>query len=212
MTDLANFYAGNDFYYGSQAVMSPFLGNHDLPRIVHLAQEPPLFTDQADDGKNLTWSTSTQPTLPTDQKTFDKLANAFAVLFTSQGAPLIYYGDEYGMPGAGDPDNRRFMQWSGYSTGQTYLYDRIKLLLAIRKAHAALYKGFRTSLSATNDTWLFVQETPEEQVYVGINRGDTDAQLTGVPSATLQELVTATNVTGPTVTVPARQVRIFIKQ
>jgi glycosidase len=210
MNDLANFYAGNDFYYGSSAVMSPFLGNHDLPRIVHLAEEPPLFTDQADDGKNLSWSG--QPTLPTDQKTFDKLANAFAVLFTSQGAPLIYYGDEYGMPGAGDPDNRRFMQWSGYSSGQTYLHDRIKLLLGIRKQHAALYKGFRTTLSATQDTWLFVQETPQEQVYVGINRGDTDAQVSGLPAQALQELVTSTTATGPTATVPARQTRIWIKQ
>ena len=212
MIDLANFYGGNDFYYGINAVMSPFLGNHDLPRIVHYAQTPPLFTDQADSGKSLTWSTGSQPGLPTDQKTFDKLANAFAVLFTSQGAPLIYYGDEYGLPGAGDPDNRRFMQWSGYSTGQQYLHDRIKLLLSIRKAHAALYKGFRTTISATNDTWLFVQETPLEQVYVGINRGDTDAVVTGLPGVALQELVTSTSVTGPTATVPARQTRIWIKQ
>jgi glycosidase len=210
MSDLANFYAGNDFYYGVDAVMSPFLGNHDLPRIVHYAQTPPLFTDQADDGKELTWSG--QPTLPTDQPTFDKIANAFAVLFTSQGAPLIYYGDEYAMPGAGDPDNRRFMQWSGYSTGQTYVYNRIKALLAIRKAHAALYKGFRTTISASQDTWLFLQETPEDQVYVGVNRGDTSAQFTGLPSTPLTELITNTSVTGPTATVAARQTGIWVAQ
>jgi glycosidase len=210
MSDLANFYAGNDFYYGINAVMSPFLGNHDLPRIVHYAQTPPLFTDQADDGKSLTWSG--QPTLPTDQATFDKIANAFAVLFTSQGAPLIYYGDEYAMPGAGDPDNRRFMQWSGYSTGQMYVYNRIKTLLAIRKAHAALYKGFRKTISASQDTWLFLQETPEDQVYVGINRGDTSAQLTGLPSQALTELVTNTSAMGPTVTVAPRQTGIWVTQ
>ncbi len=210
MSDLANFYAGNDFYYGINAVMSPFLGNHDLPRIVHYAQTPPLFTDQADDGKSLTWSG--QPTLPTDQATFDKIANAFAVLFTSQGAPLIYYGDEYAMPGAGDPDNRRFMQWSGYSTGQTYVYNRIKTLLAIRKAHAALYKGFRKTISASQDTWLFLQETPQDQVYVGINRGDTSAQLTGLPSQALTELVTNTSAMGPTVTVAPRQTGIWVTQ
>ena len=32
---------------------------------------------------------------------------------------MIYYGDEVGMPGAGDPDNRRFMQWSNYTANQT---------------------------------------------------------------------------------------------
>ncbi len=210
MSDLANFYASNDFYYGSTAVMSAFLGNHDLPRVVHLAQEPPVFTDQAADGKNLAWSS--QPALPTDQKTFDKLANAFAVLLTNQGAPLIYYGDEYGMPGAGDPDNRRFMQWSGYSIGQQYLHDRIKTLLGIRSKHAALYKGIRTTLSATSDAWLFVQETLQEQIYVGINRGDSDTQVTGLPNQALEELVTATSANGPSATVPARQTRIWIKQ
>jgi glycosidase len=210
MSDLANFYAGNDFFYGSSAVMSPFLGNHDLPRVVHLAQEPPLFSDQADDGKNLTWSN--QPSQPTDQKTYDKLANAFAVLFTNQGAPLIYYGDEYGMAGAGDPDNRRFMQWSNYNAGQQYLHDRVKTLLGIRSKHAALYKGIRTTISATQDTWLFVQETPDEQVYVGINRGDSDAQVSGLPAQALQELVTNASSSGPNATVPARQTRIWIKQ
>ncbi|HEX4515138.1 MAG TPA: alpha-amylase family glycosyl hydrolase, partial [Polyangiaceae bacterium] len=210
MSDLANFYAGNDFFYGSSAVMSPFLGNHDLPRVVHLAQEPPLFSDQADDGKNLTWSN--QPSQPTDQKTYDKLANAFAVLFTNQGAPLIYYGDEYGMAGAGDPDNRRFMQWSNYNAGQQYLHDRVKTLLGIRSKHAALYKGIRTTISATQDTWLFVQETPDEQVYVGINRGDSDAQVSGLPAQALQELDTNASSSGPNATVPARQTRIWIKQ
>lgn len=210
MNDLANFYAGNDFYYGSNAVMSPFLGNHDLPRVVHLAQEPPIWNDQASDGKDHAWSN--QPTEPTDQKTFDKLANAFAVLFTNQGAPLIYYGDEYGLAGAGDPDNRRFMQWSGYNAGQQYLHDRIKTLLAIRKAHPALYKGIQTTIAATQDTWLFVQETPQDQVYVGINRGDTDAVVTGLPNQALQELVTSTAATGPTATVPARQTRIWVAQ
>ena len=94
------------------------------------------------------------------------------MLFTNRGAPLVYYGDEIGMPGAGDPDNRRFMQWSGLNADQQYLHDRIKTLVDIRSKHPALYKGIRTTISATQDTWLFVQETPQEQVYVGINRGD----------------------------------------
>jgi len=210
MSDLASFYSGNDFSYGGSAVMSPFLGNHDLPRVVHLAQEPAVWSDQASDGKNIAWSS--QPSQPTDQKTYDKLANAFAVLFTNQGAPLIYYGDEYGMAGAGDPDNRRFMQWSNYNTGQQYLHDRIKTLLGIRSKHPALYKGIRNTISATQDTWLFVQETPQEQIYVGINRGDSDAQVTGLPAQSLQELVTNTSQGGPNATVPARQTRIWIKQ
>ena len=39
------------------------------------------------------------------------------MILTNKGAPLIYYGDEIGLPGAGDPDNRRMMQWTGLHAG-----------------------------------------------------------------------------------------------
>ncbi|HEV8197407.1 MAG TPA: alpha/beta hydrolase-fold protein, partial [Gemmatimonadales bacterium] len=32
---------------------------------------------------------------------------AYTFLLTTRGTPLLYYGDEIGMPGGGDPDNRR---------------------------------------------------------------------------------------------------------
>ncbi len=209
MDQLASFYDSNDYFYGSTAVMSPFLGNHDLPRVIHLAQEPPLWTDQGSDGKNLAWQN--QPGIVTQQKAYEKLANAFAVMLTNHGAPLIYYGDEWGMPGAGDPDNRRFMQWSGYSAGQQYLHDRVKALLAIRAAHESIRHGLRTTISSSADHWLFTVVTPKDQVWVAINRGDSDKTLGGLPSQALNELITGTPTTGPTVTIPARQVRIYAK-
>ena len=52
--------------------------------------------------------------------------------------------------------------------------------------------------------------TTGDTVYVAINRGDTDQQVSGLPAGTLNELLTAAPVTGPTVTVPARQARIFV--
>jgi glycosidase len=56
------------------------------------------------------------------------MALGFALLYTNRGVPLVYYGDEIGMPGAGDPDNRRFMQWSGYSADQLFLRGVIEKL------------------------------------------------------------------------------------
>ncbi len=212
MDALASFMDTNDYYYGGNAIMSTFIGNHDLPRVVHLAQEPPLWGGQGDDGKNLAWQS--QPGLPGDQKAFDKLANAFAVLLVNHGAPLIYYGDEYGMAGAGDPDNRRMMQWSGYSPGQQYVHDRIKALTTIRAAHPALRRGQRTTLVSNADLWLFVTKTPvpQDEVFVAINRGDSDKSVSVLPNVTLTELVTNQTITGPTVTVPARQTRVWIKK
>ena len=41
----------------------------------------------------------------------DRARQAAVLLLTSSGAPLVYYGDEIGMEGGEDPDNRRCMDW-----------------------------------------------------------------------------------------------------
>ena len=204
---LKAFMDGNDQYYGPNAVMSTWLGNHDLPRAIHLAEEPPVWSDQSNGGTDRSWNNP--PGLPGSRKPFEKLANAYAVLLTNRGAPLVYYGDEVGLPGAGDPDNRRPMQWTGYSADQLYLRERLKTLLKIRAAHPALRRGVRVTLQVDGDFWLYRMVAPEEELIVALNRGDADRQTTMLPSTPFQELVTAQSVSGPSATIPARQVRIF---
>ncbi|HEY8040608.1 MAG TPA: alpha-amylase family glycosyl hydrolase [Polyangiaceae bacterium] len=210
MQGLAQFMDSNDAFYPSDAVMSTFVGNHDLPRSIHYAEDTPLWSNSADNGKGLAWSG--QPGLSTNPRAYERLANAFAVMLTNKGAPLIYYGDEIGLPGAGDPDNRRMMQWTGTSPDQQSLYARIKALTAIRAAHPAMRRGTRTTLTADADLWVFSSTTPSgdpqpDTVYVAINRSDADRQVTTLPAG-LTELITGTPASG-TITVPARQTRIF---
>jgi glycosidase len=217
MTGLQQFIDSNDTFYPSDAVMSTFVGNHDLPRSIHYAEGTLpswLSTDSpsnpsAADGKNVNWAN--QPALETDPNAYERMANAFAVMFTTKGAPLIYYGDEIGLPGAGDPDNRRMMQWTGYLAPQQTLHDRVAKLLAIRAAHPALRRGARTTLFVDADLWVFsvttTVGTATDPVYVAINRNDSDRTTTGVPAG-LTELVTGGTSTGND-TIPARQTRIF---
>lgn len=209
MGDLAGFMDSNDYYYGASAVMSTFIGNHDLPRVIHLAETSPLWNDQGADGKDRAFQNQ-PPSTVNELAAFERVANGFAVLFTNRGAPLVYYGDEIGLPGAGDPDNRRFMQWSGLSQSQTFLRDRIKRLADIRSKHPALRRGTRTTLRVTDDVWAFARAMDHDIVYVVINRSDAPRDVPGLPAAALEELVVGGSVTGPTVTVPARQTRIFV--
>ena len=209
MSDLASFMDTNDYFYGASAVMSTFIGNHDLPRVIHLAANNRLWGDnQAADGKDRAWQN--QPGAVGELEAFERMANGFAILFTNRGAPLVYYGDEIGLPGAGDPDNRRFMQWTGLSSNQTFLRDRIKKLADIRSKHPALRRGTRQTLNADNDTWTYVRATTGDTVYVAVNRADSPRQVTGLPPGPLEDLVTVGTANGPTVTVPARQTRIFV--
>ncbi len=47
--------------------------------------------------------------------TVDGLKLAWTFLMTARGIPMIYYGDEIGMQGGNDPDNRRDFPggWAG---------------------------------------------------------------------------------------------------
>ena len=209
MNDLDSFLNNNESYYGS-GVMSTFIGNHDLPRSIHLAEDTPVWTDVWADGKNLAWNG--QPGLPSSQHPFERLANAFTVLFTTKGIPLVYYGDEVGLPGAGDPDNRRMMQWSNYSQGQTFLLAHIKKLGQIRAAHAALRKGTRTTLGSTTDTYAYKMVLSSDTVYVAVNRSDSTQSIGGFPSGSLEDQLGGTTVTGPSVSVPARSSMILIQK
>ena len=129
---------------------------------------------------------------------------------SDEATPLVYYGDEIGMPGAGDPDNRRFMQWSTLDSKQTYLKDRLKKLGDIRSKHPALRRGTRTTLESSADVWAYSRITAGDTVYVAVNRSDSPKDVGSLPGGSYVELVTGAAATGPTVTIPARQTRIFV--
>jgi glycosidase len=185
--------------------MSTWIGNHDLGRIIHMAERPARWGEY-DNGSNCAW---TGPGAVAGRAPYERVAVAFSVLYTSRGAPLLYYGDEIGLPGCGDPDNRRVMPWAGLTADQQWLAGRLQKLGTLRAAHPALRRGTRTTLVVNADSWLYAMKTTDETIYVAINRGDAPATLTGLPAAALEELIEGTTVTGPSTTVPARQVRLF---
>ncbi|HEY9722680.1 MAG TPA: alpha-amylase family glycosyl hydrolase [Oscillatoriaceae cyanobacterium] len=91
--------------------------------------------------------------------------------FVYPGAPVIYYGDELGMQGAMDPDNRRCMAWNTVQGNQMLAY--YKKLIAIRKAHPALRGPVFQTLMRHNDFRLFafVRADQTEKVVVALNSG-----------------------------------------
>ncbi len=179
MSELAAFMDSNDAYYGA-GIMSTFIGNHDIPRVIHLAQDNPVWDNEWTDGKDQAWANIG---LPAGNSAFERMGLGFTLIMTIPGVPLIYYGDEVGMPGAGDPDNRRLMQWDGYSDGQLALLAHLKKLTKIRSEHPALRRGTRTSVSVTDDVLAFKMSTSGDTVYVVINRSDGDRPVSGLPAS-----------------------------
>ena len=113
MTGLSQFMDSNDTFYPSDAVMSTFIGNHDLPRSIHYAEQTlPGWLGSL--GHRRQEQLVVEPAGARDgSERVRAPGQRVRRLLTNKGAPLIYYGDEIGLPGAGDPDNRRMMQWTG---------------------------------------------------------------------------------------------------
>ena len=211
MGDLASFYDTNDNFYGVNAVMSPFLGNHDIGRVIHMAEDTPRWNIYSEGDKADGW-TATQPPQPTGDSAYERLGVAFAVLLTNRGAPLIYYGDEIGLAGAGDPGNRKFMKWDGVPSNQEALRTKVKSLTTARAAHPSLRRGRRITLDAQNDVWLYRMTTTGDEVYVLINRGDGQGNTGALPPGNYTELLEGGTATGGAITVPARSARIYVAQ
>jgi glycosidase len=209
MRDLDDFLLSNANYYG-EGLMSNFLGNHDVPRAIHFAEDRPRWGSPWELGFDQTWTSP--PALPPGNPAFERLANAFTVLFSLPGIPLIYYGDEIGMAGAGDPDNRRMMDFDtgNYTEGQRLLREHVRKLAHLRQARPALRRGQRVSLSAGDDTLAYQMQHAEGSVYVLINRADVANPVSGLPAGNYEDLLTQQQVTGPQVQLPPRSSMILV--
>jgi alpha-glucosidase len=89
---------------------------------------------------------------------------------TYVGTPTIYYGDEYGMQGGADPDNRRTFDWSQASTANSAV-ALTQQLIGIRHAYPALRTGsFMTLLTDdTHDLYAFGRFDRNNRMAVVLN-------------------------------------------
>jgi alpha-glucosidase len=125
---------------------------------------------------------------------------AAALLFTYPGVPCVYYGDEIGMEGGGDPDCRRCMPWDEAAWDHD-LRGLFQLLARLRRSAPALRWGGFQQLYAAGDTLAFQREAPEERLIVVARRADDglaalSVRHAGLPDgAELRDLLSGTTTT-----------------
>jgi cyclomaltodextrinase / maltogenic alpha-amylase / neopullulanase len=122
-------------YYGWHHLMGNISGNQDRPRFASLA-DGSVKGDE--DTKLAGWTRNIQHA---NDKGYTRMAQMMTLNMTLPGVPVIYYGDEYAMPGGNDPDNRRMMQFENYDSNQQALIQKVKELTALRKSNMALLYG-----------------------------------------------------------------------
>jgi glycosidase len=113
------------------------------------------------------------PVAPNDAHPYKRLLQALTYAFTIPGQPMIYYGDEFGMPGGGDPDNRRMMRFDeALSDHERWLREQVVRLTAVRQQVDSLRSGTWPSPAvADQQTLAYVRTGGASDALVIINRG-----------------------------------------
>ena len=157
--------------YGYHNLMGYISGNHDKPRFISVAGGTvSLSEDTKAAGRK-------RKILVGDTVAYDKLALLEAFMLTIPGVPCIYQGDEYGVPGANDPDNRRMMQFDNYSVREQQHLDKVKKLIKLRRSSLPLIYGDMLSLFCDKDVMAFARIYMGEIVVVAYNRSSQVREL-----------------------------------
>ena len=152
--------------------MVPYVGSHDVSR----------FTSRADTGTGDAynqWAEDGLPGQPGDVSAYHAALQAYGWLLTTPGAPLLYYGDEYGEYGGADPDNRHmYRDASQWSEHEASLFENISELGQLRLSSIALRQGTYNTHLAMPNLLAYTMAHAEQTMTVVLNRGGP-TQLTG---------------------------------
>ncbi len=222
LSDLAAFLLTHDGRYQRDyhpgAIMATFPGNHDLCRALSSANGDFDGTSQGGaPAHERVWEN--EPETPTDAVPYERMRLAWVFLFTSPGVPTIYQGDEFGMPGANDPDNRRMMLFGDdLNEHQQDTLAVVKKLAAARAAYPALRRGTRETVHVEEDVWLYTMSDGDDTVLIAFNRGEeTVGRTFAVPlvdgsyTDALSEGTTVVKEGSIDLTLPPRSAAIYAK-
>ena len=180
---LATALTESEKYYGSHHLMGNISGNQDKPRFMALADGSVQFDE---DSKFAGWNRDIQVV---DTTAYAKLNAFMAFTLTIPGIPVLYYGDEIGMTGGNDPDNRRMMRFENHTTNEQYTLNNIRELSKFRKSNLALIYGDLAVLSVTDSTMAFSRNYFESNTYVMVNKSSSEVLIElNIEESTLSDL------------------------
>lgn len=125
------------------------LGSHDTPRLMTVANQDPTA-----------------------------VRLLFLCQMTVAGAPNIYYGDEIGMTGGRDPDNRRAFPWGNEERWDKKLLADVRRFVALRHATPALRRGTLSIVHTGDNLVAYRRDYEGQTAVVAFNVGTLDESFT----------------------------------
>jgi glycosidase len=204
------------------SIMTPYIGSHDTPRFLTLAdyRGQDAAHDKGVPGNQ--WDNVAQA--PSDVEPHLRTRVAMAWLLGLPGAPLLYYGDEYGQWGGSDPNNRAMWRDAGdLDADEAATLAWVQKLGQARQQAPALRRGAYVALYVDEDTLVFGRKIADGDAAIVALTRSKNAQMVAVdtgplglqPGAQLDDLLggpgAAINGLGKaTVTVPASGAAILV--
>jgi cyclomaltodextrinase / maltogenic alpha-amylase / neopullulanase len=140
-------------YFGHHSTMGYMTGNHDQPRFISLA------------GGSLKWNENDREAgfarkiEVGDPIGYKRLQMMTALMFSMPGVPVIFYGDEIGLPGAGDPDCRRMMRFEGeWTENEKENKQIVEKITALRANRLSMIYGDTEILKVSDDQFVMMRE------------------------------------------------------
>lgn len=159
--------------YGTQNLMGNVMSSHDKTRYMSYVDNDIALNSS--DSEEIGWN---DPPVVDNAISYKKAMLYYAYMFAIPGLPVIYYGDEFGMTGAADPDNRRMMRFGDQlNKSETEMLGKVSSLTKLREQHSALRYGDFQSLVATESIFVLLRSDMHERVLVAINKSEVRQEV-----------------------------------
>lgn len=159
--------------FGYNNLMGNIMDSHDKIRYMAYADGDLEINDGR--AAEIAWTNPPQVDNPDSYK---KLKVYMAYLLTIPGIPIIYYGDEIGMTGAADPDNRRMMRFDEeLNQYEKQTLEDVSKLIHIRKEHPALRYGDFLTLQADENIYAYIRSDMNERILTIVNKNPNNINV-----------------------------------
>ena len=166
-SSLATIIENNLSTYQPINLMGNITSSHDQLRFIGIADGQVSFSDN---GTERTFTNP--PSAVQHESSYAKLANFHAFNISIPGVPVVYYGEEIGLMGAGDPGNRRPMRFSDdTSEKERELFTKISQLNELRSKYPSLALGDLEIIKADGPILILQKSYFGEKIIIAINNG-----------------------------------------
>jgi glycosidase len=160
--------------YGPLHVMGNIMDSHDKIRYMAYADGDLEINDGR--SSEMGWN---NPPKVDNLTSYDKLKLYYAYMMTIPGLPVVYYGSEFGMTGASDPDNRRMMYFGDkLNKNEQKTFNDVTKLIKLRNNYSSLRYGDFLPVIVEHDVLGYIRSDMNNRVLVLLNKSDEEKMVT----------------------------------